>query len=216
MISTRKVIAKCFRPSHFLLTGKIPATTDVIRRCVVTKWILLYKDTNVVLLQFNIIACERQFINAQICLLPREPTLRRKCKSSSLSPPPRFLLIDHRECIAWLVEWLWDEMWQRNGIYLVARLKKFNKIQLYADIYVLLNYCTCFGRPSRPSSGVHKTVAAASGTHHTIWGASLLKRDQQSRLSKLATHIVWCVPEAATTVLCTPDDGRDGRPKHVQ
>jgi len=24
------------------------------------------------------------------------------------------------------------------------------------------------------------------------------------------------VPEAATTVLCTPDDGRDGRPKHVE
>ena len=24
------------------------------------------------------------------------------------------------------------------------------------------------------------------------------------------------VPETATTVLCTPDDGRDGRPKHVE
>ena len=23
------------------------------------------------------------------------------------------------------------------------------------------------------------------------------------------------IPEAATIVLCTPDDGRDGRPKHV-
>jgi len=30
-------------------------------------------------------------------------------------------------------------------------------MQQYADIYLLLNYCTCFGRPSRPSSGVHKT-----------------------------------------------------------
>jgi len=36
------------------------------------------------------------------------------------------------------------------------------------------------------------------------------------RLKKLPPHIVWSVPEAATTVLCTPDDGRDGRPKHVQ
>jgi len=51
-------------------------------------------------------------------------------------------------------------------------------MQQYADIYSLLNYSTCFGRPSRPSSGVHKTVAAASGTDHTIWGASFLKRDQ--------------------------------------
>ena len=51
-------------------------------------------------------------------------------------------------------------------------------MQQYADIYLLLNYSTCFGRPSRPSSGVHKTVVAASGTHHTIWGASFFKRDQ--------------------------------------
>ena len=46
-------------------------------------------------------------------------------------------------------------------------------MQPYADIYLLLNYCTCFGRPSRPSSGVHKTVVAGSGTDHTIWEASI-------------------------------------------
>jgi len=67
-------------------------------------------------------------------------------------------------------------------------------MQQYADIYLLLNYSTCFGRPMRPSSGVHKTVVAASGTDHTIWGASFLKCDQ----------------------VTTPDDGRDGRPKHVE
>jgi len=71
-------------------------------------------------------------------------------------------------------------------------------MQQYADIYLLLNYSTCFGRPSRLSSGVHKTVVAASGTDHTIY------------------HILWSVPEAATTVLCTPDDGCDGHPKHVE
>ena len=72
-------------------------------------------------------------------------------------------------------------------------------MQQYADIYLLLNYCTCFGRPSRPSSGVHETVVAASGADYFICGASFLKRDQIR----------------TTTVLCTPDDGRDGRPKHV-
>jgi len=51
-------------------------------------------------------------------------------------------------------------------------------MQQYADIYLLLNNSTCFGRPSRPSSGVHKTVVAASGTDHTVWGASFLKRVQ--------------------------------------
>ena len=78
-------------------------------------------------------------------------------------------------------------------------------MQQYADIYLLQNYSACFGRPWRPSSGVHKTVVAASGTDHTIWGASFFKHDQ-----------IRTVPQAATTILCTPDDGRDGRPKHVQ
>ena len=59
-----------------------------------------------------------------------------------------------------------------------SRLKKSNKMQQYADIYLLLNYSTCFGRPLRPSSGVHKIVVAASGTGHTIWGASFFKCDQ--------------------------------------
>jgi len=88
-------------------------------------------------------------------------------------------------------------------------------MQQYADIYLLLNYSTCFGRPSRPSSGVLKTVVAASGTDHTIWGASFLKRDQ-IRTSPYLAQIVRSVPEAATTALCTPDDGRDGRSKHVE
>ena len=49
-------------------------------------------------------------------------------------------------------------------------------MQLYADTYLLLNYCTRFGRPSRPSTGVHKTADAVSGTDHTIWEAICLKR----------------------------------------
>jgi hypothetical protein len=54
-------------------------------------------------------------------------------------------------------------------------LNKSNKMQQYADIYLLLNYSICFGRPSRPSSGVHKTVVAASGRDRTIWGASFFQ-----------------------------------------
>ena len=51
-------------------------------------------------------------------------------------------------------------------------------MQNYAAIYLLLNYSTYFDRPSRPSSGVYKIVVAASGTDHTIWGASFLKHGQ--------------------------------------
>jgi len=41
-------------------------------------------------------------------------------------------------------------------------------MQQYTDIYLLLYYSTGFGRPSRPSSGVRKTVVSASGTDHTV------------------------------------------------
>ena len=41
-------------------------------------------------------------------------------------------------------------------------------MQQYADIYLLLNYSTYFGRSSRPSSAVHKTVVALSGTDSMI------------------------------------------------
>ena len=75
------------------------------------------------------------------------------------------------------------------------RLKKSNEMQQYADIYLLLNYSTCFGRPSRPSSGVHKTVVAASGTDHTVWEASFFLNVTKyvliwSRLKKLAPQTV--------------------------
>jgi hypothetical protein len=104
----------------------------------------------------------------------------------------------------------------RLKTFLISRLKKTNKMQLCADIYLRLSYPTCVGRPSCPSSGVHKTVVAASGTDRTVWGASFFKRDKiRTYLKKLAPQIVRSVPEAATRVLCTPDDGHDGRPKHV-
>ena len=41
-------------------------------------------------------------------------------------------------------------------------------MQQYAGIYLLQNYSTCFGCPSRPSSGVNKTVTVDSGTATTF------------------------------------------------
>ena len=43
-----------------------------------------------------------------------------------------------------------------------SRLKKTNKMQLYADIHLMLNYYKCFGFPLCPSPGVNKIVVAAS------------------------------------------------------
>ena len=69
-----------------------------------------------------------------------------------------------------------DTLYIPGSVQRNYRLKTSNEMQQYADIYLLINYCTCFGRPSRPSSGVYKTVVAASGTDHTIWEASFFKR----------------------------------------
>jgi len=57
----------------------------------------------------------------------------------------------------------------RGSVHRNSRLKKSNKMHQYVDVYLLQNYSTRFGRPSLPSSGVHKTVVAASDTDHTIW-----------------------------------------------
>jgi len=65
-----------------------------------------------------------------------------------------------------------------SSVHRNSRLKKSNKMQQYADNYLLLNYSTCFGRPSRPSSGAHRIVVAESGTYRTIWEVSFFKRDQ--------------------------------------
>jgi len=43
-------------------------------------------------------------------------------------------------------------------------LMKSNKMQQYADIDLLQNHSTCIGCLPHPSSGVHKTVTAASGS----------------------------------------------------
>ena len=45
---------------------------------------------------------------------------------------------------------------------------KSNKMQQYEDIYLLQNHSTCFGCLPHPSSGVHKTVTAASATQEEV------------------------------------------------
>jgi len=89
-------------------------------------------------------------------------------------------------------------------------------MQEYAGIYLLQNHSTCFGGPSHPSSGVHKTVTAASGTGHGIWATIFFQRGLGPGWKKAVAQILWPGPEAAVTVLCAPDDGCDRHPKHVE
>ena len=58
----------------------------------------------------------------------------------------------------------------RNSI-----LIRSNKMQHYAGIYLLQNHSTCFRCPLHPSSGVRKTVTAASGTGHSICATTFLQ-----------------------------------------
>jgi len=55
-----------------------------------------------------------------------------------------------------------------GSVHRDSELIRYNKMQQYAGIYLLQGHSTCFGCPSHPSSGVEKTVTAASGTSHTV------------------------------------------------
>ena len=75
-----------------------------------------------------------------------------------------------------------------------------------SSLFIILQvHSTCFGCQPHPSSGVHKTVTAASCTGHIFCAATPLQRGQ-----------AWPVPEALATVLCTSDDGCGWHPKHVE
>ena len=64
-------------------------------------------------------------------------------------------------------------------------------MQQYASIYLLRNHSTCFGRPSHPSPGVHKTVTAASGTGHSNNTATtFLQRGQRPRWRKVVAVLL--------------------------
>ena len=100
---------------------------------------------------------------------------------------------------ALFVFFLFTFVTSRKITFLQCRLKKSNKTQQYSDIYLLLNYSACFGCPSRPSSGVHKTVVAACGTDYTIWEASFFKHGQ-IRSPYLVTFKEPCSPDR---MICT-------------
>ena len=77
------------------------------------------------------------------------------------------------------------------------------------------------------ASGVHRThhqeytklqlqplVQAISRNSSTTFLQRGLIRHARGKL--LNCYVIWPVPEAAVAVLCTLDDGCDGRPKHVE
>ena len=59
-----------------------------------------------------------------------------------------------------------------------------------------------------PSSGVLKTVTAASSTGRNTGTATSFQRGLiRPRWREVAVPVLWPVPEAAVTIFSTPDDG---------
>ena len=61
-----------------------------------------------------------------------------------------------------------------GSVHRDSMLIRSNEMQQYAGVYLLQNYSTCFGCLSHPSSGVHQTVTAASGTGHITYQNNIL------------------------------------------
>ena len=64
-------------------------------------------------------------------------------------------------------------------------LIRSNEMQQYAGVYLLQNYSICFGCLSHPSSGVHQTVTAASGTGHSVRATTFRQRGPRPRWRKV-------------------------------
>jgi len=76
---------------------------------------------------------------------------------------------------------------QRHSI-----LIRSNKMQKHAGVYLLQNYSTCFGCLSHPSSVVHQTVTATSGTGHSIRATIFWQRGlMRPCFQKVVALILW-------------------------
>ena len=58
-----------------------------------------------------------------------------------------------------------------------------NEMKDYAGVYLLQNYYICFGCLSHPSTGVHQTVTATSGTGHSVRATTFRQRGLLDRKS---------------------------------
>ena len=84
-------------------------------------------------------------------------------------PPPRESVFGchlEMEVTIKIFEYFIFEFYIHGSVHRNSILVRSNKMQQYAGIYLLQNYSTWFGCLSPLSSGVHKTVTAASGTSH--------------------------------------------------
>ena len=87
------------------------------------------------------------------------PAPKGKCERFTGSAVHRTLTLQISNDFGW-------KRYDSSILYII--LIRANEMQQYAGIYLLRNHSTCFGCPSHLSSGVHKSVTAASGTGHSM------------------------------------------------
>ena len=93
------------------------------------------------------------------------------------------------------------EFYTHGSVHRDSILIRSNEMQQYAVVYLLQNYSTCFGCLSHPSSGIHQTVTAASGTGHSVRATTFRQRGLiRPRWWKVVALTLRPVPEAAVTV----------------
>jgi len=62
-----------------------------------------------------------------------------------------------------------------------------------------------------------KVAAGFTCIYHWALKITTMRRvAYRPRWRKVVVQLLWPVPVAAVTVLCSPDDGCDGHPKHVE
>ena len=112
-----------------------------------------------------------------------------------------------------------------SKIYIISVQRGATLSSLY---FILLHdHSTCFGCLSHPSSGVHETVVTTTGTSHMVvqlprssvakldWGTCPINEYflTDFYLLRFPTHRdIWLV----VTFSCSPDDGCERHPKHVE
>ena len=85
------------------------------------------------------------------------------------------------------------------------------------QVFITANLLYMFRVSIVPIIRSHQTVTAASGIGHSIRATTFCQRGLiRTRWQKVVALILRPIPEAAVTVWCTPDDGCDGHPKHVE
>ena len=98
------------------------------------------------------------------------------CVTVAIVLPQSILWIDITKHVVCNTLTIQLEFYIHGSVHRDSILIRSNEMQQNAGVYLLQNYSTCLGCLSHPSSGVHETVTAASGTGHSVRATTFRQR----------------------------------------